>query len=251
MSGDDVRLAELLAALSVATDLGMGQEPEKAVRACLVATELARAMDLPERDVQDVYYCTLMQHLGCTAPAHETTYLFGDDLSVLPHAERTDERNARESLAFMAMPGKGTGIERIRYLARTIAAGKEGTGQILRAVCEVGTRLAERLGLSAGVRQGLYHAVEAWDGKHGAHGLAGDDIALPARFSTVATQAVIFDRLGGPDAAVEMTRRRAGGWFDPAVASTFARVGPDILRSLEPADVWVARRATSGATLNA
>jgi hypothetical protein len=29
---DDLRLADVLAALSVATDLGMGQEPEKAVR---------------------------------------------------------------------------------------------------------------------------------------------------------------------------------------------------------------------------
>jgi HD-GYP domain-containing protein (c-di-GMP phosphodiesterase class II) len=239
VSTDDVRLADLLAALSVATDLGMGQEPEKAVRACLVATELARAMDLPERDVQDVYYCTLMQHLGCTAPAHETAYLFGDDLTVLPLAERTDERSARESLALMAMLGKGTGAKRIGHVARMITAGKEGRGQISRAVCEVGARLAERLGLSAGVRQGLFHAVETWDGKHGTHALAGDDIALPARFSVVATQAVIFDRLGGPDAAVAMARRRAGGWFDPEVANTFARIGPDILRSLEPADVWV------------
>src|SRR5918999_625283 len=102
VSADDVRLAELLAALSV-------------------ATELARAMDLPERDVQDVYYCTLMQHLGCTAPAHETTYLFGDDLTVLPRAERTDERSTRESLELLALSGRGTRAQRIRYVARTIA----------------------------------------------------------------------------------------------------------------------------------
>ena len=55
----------------------------------------------------------------------------------------------------------------------------------------------------------------------------------------MATQAVIFDRLAGPDAAAEMARRRAGGWFGPTVANTFARVGPDILRSLSEADVWV------------
>jgi len=236
---NDVRLVELLAALSIVTDLGMGQEPEKAVRACLIATHLARAMDLPERDVQDVYYCTLMQHLGCTAPAHETTYLFGDDLTMLPRAERTDERNAREALALMAQVGRGTGVQRIRHIARMIAAGRQGNLQVLRAVREVGARLAERLGLSDTVRQGLFHAVETWDGKHGAYGLTGDDIALPARFSTVATQAVIFDRLGGPDAAVEMARQRAGGWFDPAVADTFVRIGADILRSLAEVDIWV------------
>src|SRR5690606_30941211 len=195
----------------------MGHEPEKAVRACLVATDLARALDLPERDVQDVYYCTLMQHLGCTAPAHETAYLFGDDLSVTRRAERADERNPREALALLALVGAGTGSHRLRHAARMIATGRAGNRQILRSVCEVGARLAERLRLGPGVRQGLFHAVEAWDGRHGVHGLAGEDVALPARISVVATQAVIFDRLGGADAAVEITRQRAGGWFDPEV----------------------------------
>jgi HD-GYP domain-containing protein (c-di-GMP phosphodiesterase class II) len=234
---DDLRLADLLAALSVATDLGMGQEPEKAVRGCLVATDLARAMGLPETDVRDVFYTTLLQHVGCTAPAHETAYLLGD-LAVAPHAERTDIASRRETLALMATVGRGTGIHRIRHLARTIAAGKEGSRTIARAVCEVGALMAERLRLGAGVRMGLLHSLERWDGRGEAHGLAGDDIALPARFTAVATQAVIFDRLGGPDAAVEMVRRRAGGWFDPTVAERFGRVGSDVLHRLAEADVW-------------
>jgi hypothetical protein len=53
MLGDRVRLTDLLAAVSVATDLGMGQEPEKAIRACLVATALARRMGTPETEVSD------------------------------------------------------------------------------------------------------------------------------------------------------------------------------------------------------
>ena len=93
--GDELRLAELLAALSVATDLGMGQAPEKAVRGCLVATSLARAMDLPDAEVQDVFYTTLLQHVGCTAPAHETGRLFGDDLTIALQAERTDGASFR------------------------------------------------------------------------------------------------------------------------------------------------------------
>jgi hypothetical protein len=67
MLGERVRLADLLAAVSVATDLGMGQEPEKAIRACLVATALARRMGTPETDVSDLYYTALLRHLGCTA----------------------------------------------------------------------------------------------------------------------------------------------------------------------------------------
>lgn len=56
MRSGRVRLADLLAAVSVATDLGMGQEPEKAIRACLVATTLARRIGIPEPELSDVYY---------------------------------------------------------------------------------------------------------------------------------------------------------------------------------------------------
>jgi hypothetical protein len=77
----------------------MGQEPEKAVRTCLVATRLARAMNLPDPDVRDVYYTALLKHLGCTAPSHETAWLLGDDLAGTPQTERTDDASRREMLA--------------------------------------------------------------------------------------------------------------------------------------------------------
>ena len=235
-----VRLADLLAAVSVATDLGMGQEPEKAIRACLVATALARRMGTPEAEVCDVYYTALLRHLGCTATAHEEAYLGGDELAVRPAAERADFGNPREAFALLLQMGRGTGVDRVRYLVRALRAGKEGDQAILAAVCEVGARLAERLGLGPGVRDGLYQAFERWDGKGTPQGLATEDICLPARLAEVAHQAVIFDRLGGPEAAVAVVRRRAGGWFDPGVAEAFARFGADILDEIGSRDVWEA-----------
>jgi HD-GYP domain-containing protein (c-di-GMP phosphodiesterase class II)/DNA-binding CsgD family transcriptional regulator len=235
-----VRLADLLAALSVATDLGMGQEPEKAIRACLVATSLARRMDTPEGDVADVYYTALLRHLGCTATAHEEAYLGGDELVSRPAAERADFGNLREAFGLLLQMGRGTGADRIRYLARTLRSGKRGDQAILSALCEVGARLAERLGLGPGVREGLYQSFERWDGKGTPQGLAGEDIGLPARLTEVGHQAVIFDRLGGPESAVEVIRRRGGGWFDPGVAEAFARFGAAILEEIESRDVWEA-----------
>ena len=164
MLGERVRLADLLAAVSVATDLGMGQEPEKAIRACLVATALARRMGTPETDVSDVYYTALLRHLGCTATAHEETYLWGDELGSRPAAERADFGNPREAFALLLQTGKGTGVDRVRYLARALRLGKKAEQAILGAVCEVGARLAERLGLGSGVRDGLYQSFERWDG---------------------------------------------------------------------------------------
>jgi HD-GYP domain-containing protein (c-di-GMP phosphodiesterase class II) len=235
---DDLRLADLLAALSVATDLGMGNEPEKAIRSCLVATDLARTTGLTEAQCRDVYYTSMVLHLGCTAPSHELGHLFGDDVGVMSRGERTDDATVRGSLAMLGLVGRGTGVHRAGHVARVLAAGKAGSATVLRSVCDVGTRLAERLHLGAGVAAALGDSTEVWDGSGGAFGRSGDDIALPARFALVATQAVIYDRLGGPDAAVEVVRDRAGHWFDPAVAATFLREGPDLLRRLDDADVW-------------
>jgi HD-GYP domain-containing protein (c-di-GMP phosphodiesterase class II)/DNA-binding CsgD family transcriptional regulator len=238
--GERVRLADLLAAVSVATDLGMGQEPEKAIRACLVATALARRMGTAEAEIPDVYYTALLRHLGCTATAHEEAYLGGDELAVRPVAERADFGNPRELLGLLFQTGRGTGIERGRYLARALRSGKKGDQAILTAVCEVGARLAERLGLGPGVRDGLYQAFERWDGTGTPRGLAADGICLPARLAEVGHQAVIFDRLGGPGLATEVVRRRAGGWFDPGVAEAFTRSGADILDEIGSRDVWEA-----------
>jgi hypothetical protein len=210
MPGEQIRLADLLAALSVATDLGNGQEPEKAIRACLVATELARRTGEPEARVSDVYYTALLRHLGCTATAHEESYVGGDELVSRPSAERADFGNPREVFALVLQTGRGTGLNRPKHLTRALRLGKKGDRAILGAICEVGARLAERLGLGSAVRDALYQVFERWDGK-GPHGLIGEAIGLPAQLAEVGHQAVIFDRLGGPDSAVEMIRRRSGG----------------------------------------
>src|SRR5919198_1235123 len=76
-----LRLAELLAGLSLVADMGMGTDPGQAARAALVATELAAAVGA--EDPRDVYYTALLQHVGCTAYAHEAGRLFdGDEIAV-------------------------------------------------------------------------------------------------------------------------------------------------------------------------
>lgn len=235
----DLRLAELLASLSIATDLGSGHEPEKAVRACLIATEVARAMDLSDAEVADVYYTTLLRHLGCTGTSHEEAYLFGgDELASRPPGERADFGNAREMFALLLSTGRGTGAMRLRYLARAIRDGSKGTDRILGALCEVAVQLAGRLGMGAGVRAGLGEVFERWDGKGTPGRLSGDDVAIGARLAEIGHQAVIFDRLGGPEAVVEVARRRSGGWFDPVAAEALIRIGPDLLTRLSGEDVW-------------
>src|SRR5690348_13464591 len=78
-SSAHLRLAELLAALSVATDLGHGQPPDDAMRACLLATRLTERLGHGAAEQTAVYYTTLLRYVGCTAFAHEEAALFGGD----------------------------------------------------------------------------------------------------------------------------------------------------------------------------
>ncbi len=236
---EELRLADRLAALSLTTDLAMGQPPEKAIRAAVVGTEIARHMRLPEAEVADVYYTTLLKHLGCTATSHEEVYLSGpDDLGIRVVAERTDVSRPRELVDLLRTTGRGAGLARPRYVARTIGGGKKANATIMRAICEVATQMADRLGLGDAVGRALFASLERWDGKGDPRKLSGEDIPFPARIAEPATQAVIFHRLGGIDAALAMVERRAGGWFDPAVAEAFRAVGPRVLDRLDREDPW-------------
>jgi putative nucleotidyltransferase with HDIG domain len=100
--------------------------------------------------------------------------------------------------------------------------------------------MARRIGLSDSVRQALYEMFERWDGKGLPHARSGNDISAPIRFAQVATQAALFNRLGGAELAFEKIRGLAGSALDPAVADAFALHGPALLRELAEADVWKA-----------
>ena len=57
----------VVAALSVTSDLTRGHPPGEAMRACLLATELARRAGLDDPRVSDVYYTALLRFAGCAA----------------------------------------------------------------------------------------------------------------------------------------------------------------------------------------
>src|ERR671918_1342608 len=74
-----LRLADLLGGLSIVADLGFGLPPETAMRSCLIGTALARELGVSEDEVADTFYTSLLVHIGCTAFAHETAAVFGDE----------------------------------------------------------------------------------------------------------------------------------------------------------------------------
>ena len=80
--GDVIRLAEVLGALSLTTDLGAGVPFEKGLRTCVVASALAEALELERAERHAVYFAALLRSLGCTAHASAFAEMFDDDVAL-------------------------------------------------------------------------------------------------------------------------------------------------------------------------
>ena len=93
-----IRLAELLAAISLATDLGRGFPQEKALRTCLVAERIAEALCLDRHARSDAYYAALIHPVGCTAFTYEGARLFGSASSWACRGCRRRGRRGRGGL---------------------------------------------------------------------------------------------------------------------------------------------------------
>src|SRR4029078_9609210 len=81
-SGRGPTRAELLAALSVAVDLGLGQPAEHMLRSSRSATRISHRLGLSRAQRDCVYYSTLIMWIGCHADSHEYARWFGDDIAV-------------------------------------------------------------------------------------------------------------------------------------------------------------------------
>lgn len=242
-AAQSLRLADLLAALSVTTDLGIGRRPQAAMQACLLATRLAGTMGLDPHQISDVYYASLLRYIGCTAYAHEEAiFAGGNELDGRAESTRIDFLNPREFLAFHLLHiGRHTPpLHRLATVALAIPRTLTGTRDLAASHCEVGTAMARRLGMSTGVREALEQIFERWDGKGFPTKLRGEALCLPLRFAHVATFAVAYALEEGVDTALEVVRRRAGKMFDPAIAEVFLHQGTEMLAEIAEEDAWMA-----------
>lgn len=219
LPGDRPRLTELLAATSLATDLVTGQPLEHALRTCLLSLDVGRRLGLPATTLRDVHSVALLRFLGCTADAPEMARLAGgDNIALMAAMGPTAMGGTTEDVAALLRSlGRGLAATRRAVLIARALADPGGAERSLSAHCEVGARLAARLGLGEGTVRSLAHAYERWDGRGLPDGLAGPAIPLPVRLVVVARDVVLWQRLAGEEAALDVLRRRRGRAYDPAV----------------------------------
>jgi len=231
-------MAGVVAALSVVSDLARGHPAGEAMRACLLATELARRAGLDEHCQSEVYYGTLMRFAGCAATSHEIAAVFGgDDIVVRARGDLIDPTEPGEALEFLA----GLGVDAVRLRA---LGGPAGVGKLkaegARADCEVGADLTARLGLPDAVRRAVLDSFERFDGRGVPVGRAGAEVAEASRFAAVGYAAVMFDAVGGGDVAAQTVVRWSGRALDPAIAAVFAEAPGELLAVASPDDLWAA-----------
>lgn len=125
-----VHLAELLAALSLAADLGMGRPQEHALRATYLAGRLALKLGLSDAGRADVLYASLLQEVGCVAYAHEMVKALHTDEIAL-HAVEPFVRNDAMRMIGVVLARAGSAgplLARPAVLARLFAGGYRAKG---------------------------------------------------------------------------------------------------------------------------
>jgi len=200
-----VRLAELVAALSLATDLGLGLPQEHVLRQTVIARRLAAAARLPDEQQTAVFYVSLLAWVGCVADSHELATWFGDDQRLRADSYQVDKTGMPMLRFVLGHVGDGSGpVRRLTMIGRFLAGGPE------RATSSMLGRLAE-----IGALAGLHH--ERIDGSGYPRGVHGDGLSLSAR--VVATADAYHAMCEGrPHRAARGAAEAAAALRDEAVA---------------------------------
>jgi len=235
-----VRAAEVIGAMSLATDLGTGQPLEHALRTAILAVRLGELAEFSPAELVDAYYLGLLHSFGCTSDASEQTELFGDDIEPRAAFALVDAGDPDEIGGFLkTMVGRGRPPDvREAMVADALENGLELARSTFALHCEVAQRFAGWLGFRSSILAALAFVFERWDGRGFPGMAAGEEIALPARALHVARDTSVFLSASGAERAREVIGKRAGAAYDPRLACLATDRFDGLLAGLDDARIW-------------
>jgi HD-GYP domain-containing protein (c-di-GMP phosphodiesterase class II)/DNA-binding CsgD family transcriptional regulator len=235
-----LRLAEAVGALSLATDLAMGQPLEHGLRTAVLAVRIAQAMGLREDDRVTVFYTGLLHFAGCTAESEIDARFFGDELSARPRMMAVAFGTRRDLIATasrVAHPERAR-LARAAAMARSAFGGVTEFRKWAASHCDVASVLGARMGFSDQVQTALRHLWERWDGRGMPGDLRGDQIPLAVRLMQVAQDADMAWHQGGSVLADSLLAERAGCGLDPGAVAAFLSLGETAYAGLDAPSIW-------------
>ncbi len=250
-----MRLAELVAALSLGIDLGFGQPMEHVLRQCLIALRLAECVGLDEQQRSVVYYTALLINVGCHSDAHEQAKWFGDDIALKSGKYDHEIGTVSAVLATLRLVGSGNPpLHRFRVGVEFAVSGRRDLDGMIVQHAALARRLAEQLGLPGDVQEAVGAAYEQWDGKGWPGDLSGEAIPIGSRLAQIAEFVEVAHRIGGTGAAVALAEKRAGSQFDPSLSGALCANAETILDGLDTGQTWeavIAAEPSLGVNLSA
>jgi HD-GYP domain-containing protein (c-di-GMP phosphodiesterase class II) len=234
-----LRLAELVAALSLGVDLGFGQPMEHVLRQCLIALRLAERIGLDEEQRAVVYYTALLINVGCHSDAHEQAKWFGDDIALKSTKYDHDMRSARGAAAAMRLIGAGNPpLHRFRIGLEFALSGHRELDGMINHHAAMARALGEQLRLPEPVLEALASAYEQWDGRGWPGERRGDEVPLASRLAQLAEYIEVAHRVRGVQGAKELAHKRAGRQFDPNLAKLVYEQADMLLADLDSVGTW-------------
>jgi HD-GYP domain-containing protein (c-di-GMP phosphodiesterase class II) len=238
-AGRPIRAAEVVGALSLATDLGTGQPLEHALRTAVLAVRIGELAGASAKELADTYYVALLHASGCTSNGHEAALLYGDDIEHRAAFYLIDPTSPAEVLAFYrAHVGAGRPPKvRAALIEEAIANAGPRARDAFATMCEIAQRFAGWLDLGSSIQAALEYVFARWDGR-GFPDARGDEIPLPMRLLHVARDISLFLSAAGPDDARSVIERRTGAAYEPRLAEVALRGFDEILTELDETRMW-------------
>jgi HD-GYP domain-containing protein (c-di-GMP phosphodiesterase class II) len=234
-----LRLAELVAALSLGVDLGFGQPMEHVLRQSRIALRLAELARLDDAQRSVVYYTSLLVNVGCHSDAHEQAKWFGDDIAMKARKYEHPLRSVAGAVGMLRLLGRGQPVlGRFKVGLEFAVSGVRDLDGMISRHAAVARSLACELGLPEAVQVAVGDSYEQWDGRGWPGGLRGAAVPVAARLAQLAEFVEVAHRVSGVRAAVALTRERAGGQFDPTLCALLERHAEDVLGDLDRTQTW-------------
>ena len=235
----DHRLAEILGALSLATDLSAGQPTESAIGATILSVRMARAMGLVEEDLSDTYYACITRFIGCTSTASDVAAItLGDELSAnlaLTMSDPTSPESVREFMSLYFAPQQSE-PDREQVIEMLIGVLPDLPYYAL-PHCEQAIALSKRLPVPENVPVILGQMESRWDGLNPTR-KGGEELPVVSRIIEFAVVAELHRRAGGLISMLEIAKHRSGGQFDPLVCEAFVKNASDLLVGFGSHSLW-------------